>query len=277
VTGSEIVGLLPKQSLIDAGKFYLQKQGRSEGVSESELMLIAIKSLGLNEVSPFDPAKKVIEYAMQDSTPPLAGMTLLKFADELASESPAPGGGSVAALCGALGASLGTMVANLSAGKRGWEDRLAGFSEWAVKGQHIKDELMRLVDEDTHAFNQVMNAFGMPKDTAEEKAARSLAIENASKGAALIPFKVMEVSFSSFALLREMAQNGNASSITDAGVGVLCTYTAVMGAALNVRINLSGIKDRAFGDELKSKVDVVCALTAAEWVAIMQIVESKIK
>lgn len=276
VTGSEIVGLLPLSALTDAGRYFLRKQGRSEGVSEAELVHLAIRSMGLSEVSPFDPQKKIIEYAMR-STPVLAGMTLIQFADELASESPAPGGGSVAALCGALGASLGAMVANLSAGKRGWEDQLDRFSEWAMKGQALKALLLQLVDEDTAAFNRVMDAFGLPKDTDAEKQARSAAIQEANKGAARVPLRVMEAAHSAFDLVKEMAASGNPSSVTDAGVGALCLHTAVMGAGLNVRINLGGIKDADFVKELSDRVNALTQSCAALLAEVMALVESKMK
>ena len=240
VTGSEIVGMLPKKCLVDAGRYFLRKQKWSEGASEEELIDIAIRSMGLSELKPFDPKEKIIELKMESaaSKKSLVKMDLRQFCNETLSDSPAPGGGSVAALMGALGVSLGGMVANLSAGKRGWEDKLKYFSDWAVKAQQLKDELLFLVDEDTAAFNKVMDAFGLPKESVEEKAARTAAIEQATKHAAEIPLKVMETSAKSYELLSEMAEKGNPASISDVGVGLLATRALHCGAALNVRINL---------------------------------------
>src|SRR5437764_8635294 len=221
VTGSEIVGMLPKKCLVDAGKYFLRKQKCSEGVSEEELADIAIRSMGLNELKPFDPKEKIIEFKMDPATSKksLLKMNLRQFCNETLSDSPAPGGGSVAALIGALGVSLGGMVANLSAGKRGWDDKLHYFSNWAVKAQQLKDELLLLVDEDTAAFNKVMDAFALPKDSAEEKTARSAAIQAANKHAAEIPLRVMQTAFKSYEILMEMAKKGNPASISDVGVG----------------------------------------------------------
>src|SRR6266498_2396445 len=224
VTGSEIVGMVPKKCLVDAGRYFLRKQKWSEGASEEELIGIAIRSMGLNELKPFDPKQKVIEFKIEsDSKKSLLKINLREFCNETLSDSPAPGGGSVAALMGALGASLGGMVANLSAGKRGWDDRLEYFSGWAVKAQQLKDELLSLVDEDTAAFNKVMDAFGLPRDSAEEKAARAAAIEQATKHAAEVPLKVMETAAKCYELLSQMAGNGNPASISDVGVGTLAT------------------------------------------------------
>jgi glutamate formiminotransferase/formiminotetrahydrofolate cyclodeaminase len=244
VTGSEIVGMVPKRVLIEAAQYFLKKQRRSIGISEFELIETAIKSLGLNDISPFRPQEKVIEYMLEETdSQNLVSKSLKEFANTTASESPAPGGGSIAAYVGALGASLGTMVANLSANKRGWEDKIDVFSEWANKGQLIKDVLINLVDEDTNAFNKVMDAFGMAKDTETEKKARKEAIEAANINAAQVPLKVMETAFSAFGLLEEMALNGNPNSITDAGVGALCIRTGIESAWLNVMINIKGIQD----------------------------------
>jgi glutamate formiminotransferase / formiminotetrahydrofolate cyclodeaminase len=244
VTGSELVGLVPKSVLVDAGKHFLKQQRRSVGVSEKELIHIAVKTLGLDELAPFDPSKKVIEYLLEDkSAHPLVHKTLTDFANETASESPAPGGGSISAYVGALGVSLGTMVANLSSHKVGWDDRIDYFSEQAAIGQELKDTLLDLVDADTHAFNKIMDAIRMPKATDEEKAARKAAMHAATVGAIEIPLKVMQVSLKSMTMLMEMAQNGNPNSVSDAGVGALCARTAVEGAALNVRINCSGFDD----------------------------------
>lgn len=249
VTGSELVGLMPLKALLDAGRYFLEKQQRSVGVSERELIHIAVKSMGLDELGPFDPREKIIEYKIADAAAnPLVAMDLRAFADETASESPAPGGGSIAAYAGALGAALGTMVANLSSHKRGWDDRWAEFSEWAAKGQAIKDELLALVDEDTRAFNAIMDAFRLPKGTDAEKAARSAAIQAATRYAIETPFRVMRRSLDAMPLLQAMAESGNPNSVTDAAVGALCVRSAVMGAYLNVKINAAGLKDRAFVD-----------------------------
>lgn len=254
VTGSELVGLIPLSALLDAGRYYLAKQNRSIGVSEKELIHIAVKSLGLDELAPFDPDKKIIEYKLRKAEDErLINMNLRAFSDETASESPAPGGGSISAYVGSLGAALGTMVANLSAGKRGWEEQINYFSELAAQGQQIKDALLLLVDEDTRAFNRIMNAFGLPKATNEEKAARTAAIEEATKYACEIPYKVMETAFSALPLLEAMISKGNPNSITDAGVGVLCVKTAVRGAYFNVLVNAQGLKDRTFAEEIKRK------------------------
>jgi glutamate formiminotransferase/formiminotetrahydrofolate cyclodeaminase len=247
VTGSELVGLVPKNVLVDAGKYFLQKQGRSAGVSEAELIHIAVRSLGLDELAPFDPAKKVIEYIMDDgSQSPLIHKSLVAFADETASESPAPGGGSISAYAGALGISLGTMVANLSAHKKGWEDRIAYFSEVAERGQQVKVQLLRLVDADTHAFNRIMEAMRLPKGTEEEKTERRKAIRAATAHAIQTPLEVMRQSLAAMPILREMAESGNPNSVTDAGVGILCARMAVEGAYLNVRINCAGFDDVHF-------------------------------
>ena len=247
VTGSELVGLVPKSVLIDAGKHYLKQQKRSIGVSEKELIHIAVRTLGLDELSPFDPSKKVIEYLMEDkSAHPLVQKTLIDFANETASESPAPGGGSISAYVGALGVSLGTMVANLSSHKVGWDDKIEFFSEKAEEGQKLKDTLLDLVDADTHAFNKIMDALRMPKATEDEKSARKAAMHAATIGAIEVPLRVMKISLQSMDMLKEMATNGNPNSVSDAGVGALCARTAVEGAALNVRINCSGFDDKDY-------------------------------
>jgi len=253
VTGSELVGLVPLKAMLDAGKYFLTKQGRSVGVSEQELIHIAVKSLGLDELSDFDPDKKIIEYQLKDiNEDKLVKMNLRSFADETASDSPAPGGGSISAYVGALGSALGTMVANLSAGKRGWEDKTTFFSNWAEQGQALKDELLLLVDEDTRAFNKIMDAFALPKNTPEEKAIRTEAIESATKYACEIPLKVMHVSYNSLPMLTAMIEVGNPNSITDAAVGALCVQTAVRGAYLNVLVNAKGLKDTKFANEIVS-------------------------
>ena len=277
VTGSEIVGMVPKKCLVDAGHYFLRKQKWSEGASEEELIDMAVCSMGLSELKPFDPKEKVIEFKIEsDSRKSLLKMNLREFCNETLSDSPAPGGGSVAALMGALGVSLGGMVANLSAGKRGWDDKIEYFSDWAVKAQQLKDELLALVDEDTAAFNKVMDAFGLPKESAEEKSARSAAIEQATKYAAEIPLKVMEMASRSYELLSEMAEKGNPASISDVGVGALATRACIGGAALNVRINLAGLKDEKFKSALLKKLQQFSADSDARFKEIDQIVEAKL-
>jgi glutamate formiminotransferase/formiminotetrahydrofolate cyclodeaminase len=276
VTGSEIVGMVPKKSLTDAGRYFLRKQKWSEGVSEEELIDIAVRSMGLSELKPFDPKEKVIELKIESDSKSLLKMNLREFCNETLSDSPAPGGGSVAALMGALGASLGGMVANLSAGKRGWDDKLKYFSDWAVKAQKLKDELLALVDEDAEAFNKVMDAFGLPKGSAEEKKARTAAIESATKYAAEIPLKVMETAAKSYQLLVEMADKGNPASVSDVGVGALATRACIDGAALNVRINLGQLKDEKFKSALQEKVRKLQADSELRFKKIDQIVQSKL-
>ncbi|MDL2296573.1 glutamate formimidoyltransferase [Bacteroidales bacterium OttesenSCG-928-B11] len=252
VTGLEIVGLAPRKTLLDAADYYLTKQQRSLGVDEKEKMKIAIKSMGLDDLKPFDPEEKVIEYLIEkeNATGKLIDMTCEAFANETASESPAPGGGSISAYMGALGAALATMVANLSAHKPGWDDRWEEFSRWAEKGQRIKDDLLYLVDEDTNSFNKIMAAFGLPKSTDEEKNARSEAIQEATKYATEIPFKTMQRSFEVFELCEAMIEKGNPNSVSDAGVGALCAKAAVTGAYLNVKINAADLKDRVFAAQI---------------------------
>ena len=278
VTGSEIVGMVPKKCLVDAGRYFLRKQKWSEGASEEELIDIAIRSMGLSELKPFDPKEKIIELKMElaASKKSLLKMDLRQFCNETLSDSPAPGGGSVAALMGALGASLGGMVANLSAGKRGWDDKLKYFSDWAVKAQQLKDELLFLVDEDTAAFKKVIDAFALPKESAEEKAARSAAIESATKYAAEVPLKVMETASKSYQLLSEMVEQGNPNSISDVGVGALATRACVEGAALNVRINLGQLKDEKFKSALVERVRKISADSDAQFKKINQVVDSKL-
>jgi glutamate formiminotransferase/formiminotetrahydrofolate cyclodeaminase len=278
VTGSEIVGMVPKKCLIDAGRHYLRKQQWSEGASEEELIDTAIRSMGLSELKPFDPKEKVIEFKIEAAEPKntLAKMNLREFCNETLSDSPAPGGGSVAALMGALGASLGGMVANLSAGKRGWDDKLEYFSTWAVKAQQLKDELLSLVDEDTAAFNKVMDAFALPKESAEEKAARASAIERATRHAAEVPLRVMETAAKTYPLLAEMAEKGNPASVSDVGVGALATRACIEGAALNVRINLAQLKDEKFKASLLKKIKEISADSDTEFKRVYQAVESKL-
>jgi glutamate formiminotransferase/formiminotetrahydrofolate cyclodeaminase len=276
VTGSELVGLVPLSALLEAGRHYLRKQRRSLGVSESELIKIAVKSLGLDELAPFNPAERIIEYRLRDTARErLVGMTVRAFTDETASESTAPGGGSISAAVGALGAALGTMVANLSSHKRGWDDRWEEFSRWAEQGQRLKEDLLALVDEDTRAFEQVMAALGMPKTTPEEKTARSAALAQANLGALMVPWQVMKTAYASFDLLRAMAETGNPASASDAGVGALCARLAVRGAWLNVRTNESGVKDKAAIASILAEGAVMEREAADREAEILAIVESK--
>ncbi len=256
VTGSELVGLVPKSVLVDAGKYFLEKQRRSKGVSERELIHIAVRTLGLDELSAFDPDKKVIEYLMENKAArPLAHKTLIEFADATASEGPVPGGGSASAYVGVLGVALGTMVANLSSHKKGWDDKIKYFSDLAEKGQVIKDKLMQLVDADTQAYNKIIEAIRMPKFTDEEKAQRKAALNLATKGAIEIPMEVMKTALSSMDLIKEMATHGNPNSVSDAGVGAICVRTAVEGAGLNVKINCVGFEDKEYVDNAKNQVN----------------------
>ena len=264
VTGSELVGLVPLKAMLDAGKFFLRKQQRSTGVSEKELIKIAVKSMGLDELAPFKPEERIIEYLLKDqSDSKLVRMTLEDFANETASESPAPGGGSVSAYVGALGISLATMVANLSSHKRGWDDRWEEFSNWAEKGEQLKNELLQLVDEDTRAFNRIMTAMGLPKSTEEEKTARSKAMMDATRYAIEVPFKVMQAAYSSMDIIRAMTINGNPNSVSDAGVGALCARTAVMGAYMNVKINAAGFADQNYTTEMLNKAAAIAVKTRA--------------
>jgi glutamate formiminotransferase/formiminotetrahydrofolate cyclodeaminase len=256
VTGSELVGLIPLQSMLDAADYFLTKQERSLGIAEDEKIKIAIKSLGLADLAPFHPSEKIIEYVLakkMGTRNRLVSMSAKQLADETASESPAPGGGSVSAYVGALGASLGVMVANLSSHKRGWDDRWKFFSDVAERGMAIQKELLRLVDEDTHAFNQIMEAFALPKSTPEEKTLRAAAIESASKYAMEIPLRTAELALSAMDICWEMVNEGNPNSVTDAGVGALCIRAAVLGAVMNVKINAAGIKDIEFTTSLIEK------------------------
>ena len=281
VTGAEIVGLVPKSVLMDAGRFYLERQQRSLGVSDDEIMKIAVKSMSLDDLKPFDPHEKVIEYLMEDPAEQaekerLVRMDLKAFADETASESPAPGGGSISAYMGALGAALGTMVANLSSHKRGWDDRWKEFSDWAVKGQAVMKELVGLVDEDTAAFDRIMAAFGMPKGSEEEKTVRAQAIEDATLYASQVPLRTMKASFKVFELARAMAAEGNPNSVSDAGVGALAARSAVLGACLNVKINAVGLKDKANAAELIAEAENLAAKAVQEEKGILDIVNGKI-
>ncbi len=276
VTGSELVGLIPLQAMLDAADFFLKKQNRSLGIDEGEKIKIAIKSLGLDDLAPFNPEEKIIEYMLGDDTNKLIDMDLVAFANETASESPAPGGGSIAAYVGALGVSLGTMVANLSSHKRGWDDRWESFSEWAVKGQQYKEKLLYLVDEDTNSFNKIMEAYRLPKNSDEEKAARSQAIQDATKYAIQIPFRVMEAAYQSMEVMKAMADSGLQASVTDAGVGAACARTAVIGAFMNVKINTGDLKDKAFVDDIVTKANDIRAKAIALEEEILSLVASKI-
>lgn len=277
VTGSELVGLMPLNVILDAGKYFLKKQNRSTGISEAEIIKIAVKTMGLDELTPFDPNKKIIEYllAAEEDTP-LLDMTLPEFADETASESPAPGGGSISAYVGALGVSLGTMVANLSSHKRGWDDRWEEFSNYAEEGQAIKKELLRMVDEDTKSFNGIMDAFRLPKGNDAEKTARQTAIQEATKYAVEVPLKVMETALKSMQMIQKMAEIGNPNSVTDAGVGALCARTAVYGAYLNVKINLGGLKDKTYVTTTLDKANELLKEANETEKRVLEIVDSKL-
>jgi glutamate formiminotransferase/formiminotetrahydrofolate cyclodeaminase len=277
VTGSELIGLIPLQSMLEAGRYFLTKQQRSTGVSETELIHIAIKSMGLDELTPFDPQKRIIEYMLNDTdAAPLVSMNLRQFADETASESPAPGGGSIAAYLGALGISLGTMVANLSSHKKGWDERWREFSDYAETGQKIKKELLKLVDEDTHAFNKIMDAFGLPKSSDKEKSIRKAAIQSATKNAIEVPLKVMQLSLQSFKIIKAMAEIGNPNSVSDAGVGALCARSAVYGAWLNVKINASGYEDKAYVQQVLAQGETMLTEAIVKEKDILKLVDTKI-
>ena len=276
VTGSELVGLVPKQVLLDAGKYFLKKQQRSAGVSEAELIKIAIKTFGLDELSPFDPQKRVIEYLL-DSPAPLSKMTLKTFADETASESPAPGGGSIAAYVGSLGASLATMVANLSSHKRGWDDRWETFSDVAEIGQRLKDALLHKVDEDTAAFNAIMNAMSLPKSNENERVLRKKAMSEATKLAIEVPLSTMRLALESFDIIQKMAEIGNPNSVSDAGVGALCARAAVRGAYLNVKINASGFEDKNYIDSVLNEAQEILVKAEKLEDEILRVVENVIK
>ncbi|MBL7788061.1 MAG: glutamate formimidoyltransferase [Chitinophagales bacterium] len=258
VTGSELVGLVPLKAMLDAGRYFLRKQKRSLGVSDAELIKIAVKSLGLDDLTPFEPKKKIIEYVMeQQSNTPLLDMTLKDFVEEVASESPAPGGGSIAAYVGALGVALGTMVANLSSHKRGWDDRWEEFSDWAEHGQRLKAQLMHFVDEDTRAFNQLMEAHRLPQNTDAAKKMRTEAIETATQHATKVPFQVMEVALEAMEVIQNMAVLGNPNSVSDAGVGAMCARTAVLGAYLNVQINAAALTDQVFRANILREAEIL--------------------
>jgi glutamate formiminotransferase/formiminotetrahydrofolate cyclodeaminase len=280
VTGSELVGLVPLNVILDAGKHFLSKQQRSLGISEEEIIKIAVKSMGLDELSPFEPNQKIIEYNIASKTGGRVGRLVAKdlraFANETASESPAPGGGSISAYVAALGASLATMVANLSSHKRGWDDRWKTFSDAAERGQQLKDALLLTVDEDTAAFNEIMAAFALPNSSPEEKAARKTAIQNATKLAIEVPAKVLRLAAETMPLVRQMVESGNPNSITDAGVGALCIRAAVHGALLNVKINCTGLDDKAFAEKILTECQGLANLADKEEGEILQLINSKI-
>lgn len=278
VTGSELVGLIPLQAVLDAGKYFLRKQKRSVGISEDEIIKIAIKSLGLDEIKEFNPQEKIIEYILDaDKHKPLIKMNLKEFAYETSSEVPAPGGGSIAAYMGLLGASLGTMVANLSSHKRGWDDRWEEFSNWAEKGQAYSKILLDMVDEDTNAFTKIMEAFRMPKSTEEEKKIRNTAIQKATKYAIEVPFKVLETAYNSMEVMKEMARIGLKASVSDAGVGSLAACAAVSGALMNVKINLGGLDDKEYAKEITRKGNEIEQKAIKLRDEIVEIVNSKIE
>ncbi|MBT3384604.1 MAG: glutamate formimidoyltransferase [Prolixibacteraceae bacterium] len=277
VTGSELVGLIPLKAMLDAGKYFLKKQQRSSGISDAEIIKIAIKSLGLDELSSFDPKKKIIEFVIEgNNDSKLVDQTLAQFAEETASESPAPGGGSISAYVGALGSALGTMVANLSAHKRGWDDRWEEFSDWAEKGKYYNSSLLNCVDEDTDAFNQIMAAFGLPKTTEEEKIERKIAIQSATKNAIEVPLKVMQLAHDSLQVMMAMAESGNPNSVSDAGVGALCARTAVEGAYLNVKINAAGFDDKKYLIKTLNKAGSLAGSAKEKEKLILEIVHGKI-
>jgi glutamate formiminotransferase/formiminotetrahydrofolate cyclodeaminase len=280
VTGTEIVGLIPKRTLIDAGKYFLKKQNRSTGIPEADIINIAIKSMGLDDLKPFNPREKVIEYLLEDgdnaSANKLIHLSAKDFAEETSRESPAPGGGTIAAYMGALGAALGTMVANLSSHKAGWDERCPEFSVWADEGQTLLSELLQLVDEDTEAFNAIMAAFGLPKKTEADKAARSEAIQQATLRAAQVPLRTMKASLKVFEICRAMAAEGNPNSVTDAGVGALAARAAVLGAGLNVRINAASLKDRDAADALIAEANILAQQADAAEKDVMEIVNGKL-
>ncbi|MGE5395352.1 MAG: glutamate formimidoyltransferase [Candidatus Saccharibacteria bacterium] len=276
VTGSELIGLVPLEAMLEAGRFFLRRQKRSTGIPDDEIIKIAIKSLGLDELAPFDPQKRIIEYMIGEGQDKLTNMSLQAFSNETLSESPAPGGGSVAAYAGALGAALGCMVANLSAIKRGWDDRWEEFSGWAERGKIYHDALLRLVSEDASAFNAIMNAYGLSKVSEDEKMIRSAAIQAATKHACQVPFEVMQAAFRSMDVLQAMVMFGNPNSLSDAGVGALCARTAVYGAYLNVKINAANLADKAFAAEILEKATILLQQAIEKESEIVKLVESKI-
>jgi glutamate formiminotransferase/formiminotetrahydrofolate cyclodeaminase len=278
VTGSELVGLIPLKSLLDAGRYFLDKQQLSAGVSDNELIKIAARSMGLNDIHPFNPKEKIIEFVMSDNNESrLIDMSLRSFMNETASDSPAPGGGSVSAYLGALGVALGTMVANLSAHKRGWDDRWKQFSDHAEMGKEIQNKLLQMVDEDTRAFNRIMEAFSLSKKTDEEKRLRDNTIQEATRTAILVPLKVMETAIKGFALIEEMVKNGNPNSVSDAGVGALALRSCVKGAFLNVKINASALNDKEFVREVIRQGEEIESKAEASEEAILKMIEEKLK
>ncbi len=278
VTGSELVGLIPLSAMLDAGKYFLRKQQRSVGISDDEIIKIAVKSLGLDELAPFDPKKKIIEYVMEENVGKrLIDLSLKQFSEETASESPAPGGGSISAYVGSLGAALGTMVANLSSHKRGWDDRWEEFSNWAEKGKYFHTALLKCVDDDTDAFNQIMTAFGLPKSSEEEKTERKKAIQKATKNAIEVPLKVMQLAHDSMEVMQAMAEIGNPNSVSDAGVGALCARTAVEGAFLNVKINAAGYEDKQWLVQILMNAEELLNAAKEKEREIMQTVHKKIR
>ena len=277
VTGSELIGLIPLQPMLEAGRYFLRKQKRSSGVSDEELLKIAVRSLGLDDLAPFDPQKRIIEYLIEEPAPKkLAALSVKKFVEETASESPAPGGGSVSACMGALGAALGTMVANLSSHKKGWDSRWEEFAVWAEKGKAIHDQLLLLTDQDTDAFNALMTAFKMPKGSVEEKVQREEAIQAATRQAIEVPLKVMRLSFQSMEVIKTMTEKGNPNSVSDAGVGALAARSAVLGAALNVKINAGGLKDKAFVSAVLEEVSALEHKAIALETKILEVAGKKI-
>jgi len=276
VTGSELIGLVPKKVLINAGKYFLKKQSRSLAIPERDIIQIAVKTLGLDELQPFNQDERIIEYALKNENHFLANMTLIDFANKTSSESPAPGGGSISAYTGALGAALSTMVANLSANKRGWDDKWEFYSKWGEKSLNFQNTLVNLVDEDTKAFNKIMSAVSLPKDTGEEKLNRSNALESATKNAIEVPFKIMETSFACLESIKCMTELGNPNSISDAGVAALCIRTAVMGAFLNVKINCKDLKDKKFVSSILKKGKVIVNDTNRIEAEILELVEKQL-
>ncbi len=277
VTGSELIGLIPLQAMLDAGDFFLKKQERSLGISDEEKIKIAVKSLGLDDLKPFYPKERIIEYLLEDKTKKLIDLTVKDFSEETASESMAPGGGSIAAYVGALGVSLGTMVANLSGHKRGWDDKWEFYSDWAVKGQAYKNKLLYLVDEDTNAFNKIVDAFRMPKATDADKKAKAEVLEKATQYATEIPFQVMQTSFDSMEVMEEMAEKGLQNSLSDAGVGMLCAKTAVIGAYFNVKINAKDLKDRRFAEDILQRAEDLYTKTLEKEAALTATIMKKLE
>jgi glutamate formiminotransferase / formiminotetrahydrofolate cyclodeaminase len=277
VTGSELVGVIPLKAMLDAGKHYLRKQQRSTGIPDSEIIKIAVKSLGLDELGPFDPKKKIIEYLLEDRTAKkLVDMTVSDFVYETASESPAPGGGSVSATMGAMGIALGTMVANLSSHKRGWDERWKEFSDWAEKGKYYHDELLKMVDEDTQAFNRIMDAFGLSKKTEEDKVVRQKAIQDATRYAIEVPYKVMNLCYESLEVMEAMASKGNPNSVSDAGVGTIALLAGIKGAFMNVKINCSGLEDKVFVKEMLERGEALLSEAEVLHDEIINVVEKKL-